>query len=306
MDNEQDDLLDDQVVEHFDRVFGDAGGGDAEISDTEPVGDESDAHDDPVDEPVESIEDEPVDEPVEEPAATVPTVDDEALYFGGQPFQREDVEQLVTWAASLSPDQMQAIQYALNAEQPAPVDESDTGRPELNLEDVLDPELAKYVTDQFSYLNEEIENLRANQIEQIQIEKNREHQLLESAFEEARTGVTEKLGLSDSDAEALIQATNQSGLVAYLAQQKGLGAPVDLFTEALETTYWMTPEFRERQVAVQAETAVAEQRDLDAKKSRAAAVSGTSASAARSKVEPQTHEERFSAMVQEIAAEIGR
>lgn len=295
MSDEQDDLLDDQVSDHFDRVFGDAGGGDDEpveepvedVSDEEPVGDESEEHD--------VVEPEPV--------------TDDSLYFGGQPFARQDVEQLVTWAAGLSPEQLQVIDYALtngfDLSAPEPVVE-DTAPPLISVEDALDPELALYVNQQFTALNDEIAALREAQSSQFQIEQARERQVLEAAFDEARTGVAERLGLSEQDAQALIERTNQSGIVTFLAQQHGLGAPVQLFSEALETTYWSTPEFRERSLSQQAEVAATEQRDLDAKKQRAASVGGTSASASRTKAEPKTHEERFSAMVAEIAQEIGR
>jgi hypothetical protein len=295
---EQEILLDDQVSDHFDRVYGDAGGGDddpvdepvEEVSDEEPVGDESDEHDVPVD-----------DEPV--------TEDDASLYFGGQPFARQDVEQLVTWAAGLSTDQLQLIDYALrngiDLSEPEPVVE-DTAPQMISVEDALDPELALYVNNQFAALNEEISMLRETQMSQVEVEQARERQVLEAAFEEARTGVAERLGLSDDDAQALIERTNQSGIVSFLAQQQGLGSPTNLFSQALETTYWSTPEFREKSLTQQAEVAATEQRDLDAKKKRAASVGGTSASASRSKSEPKTHDERFSAMVAEIAQEIGR
>lgn len=293
---EQEILLDDQVSDHFDRVFGDAGGGDdepveepvEELSDEEPVGDESEEHD-----------------VVEEPEP----VTDNSLYFGGQSFARQDVEQLVTWAAGLSPDQLQLIDYALrnglDPVEPEPVVE-DTAPQMISVEDALDPELALYVNEQFAALNDEIATLRETQMSQVEIEQARERQMLEAAFEEARTGVAERLGLSDDDAQALIERTNQSGIVTFLAQQNGLNAPVDLFSQALETTYWSTPEFRERSLAQQAEVAATEQRDLDAKKKRAASVGGTAASASRTKSEPKTHDERFSAMVAEIAQEIGR
>jgi len=294
MSDEQEFLLDDEVTDHFDRVFGDAGGGDVqeeeevevdepiidEESDDEPQGETSDEHEEPV------------------------SAEEMSLYLGGQEFSRTDVEQLVTWAAGLSAEEMQRIEYALaHQQEETPVVDSP---PEFDMEDVLDPELAKYVNQQFQSLNEEIASLREAQMSQIQIEQTRERQLLESAFEEARTGVAEKLGLSQSDAESLIERTNQSGIVTFLSQQKGLGAPVALFAEALETTYWATPEFRERSLTKQAEVVASEQRDLDAKKARASSVSGTSATASRSKSNPQTSDERFSAMVQEIAQEIGR
>ena len=298
MSEEQENLLDDQVSDHFDRVFGDAGGGDEEpveeelveeVSDEEPVGDESDEHDVPDPEPV--------------------AAEDDSLYFAGQPFARQDVEQLVTWAAGLSPDQLQLIDYALrngiDLSEPEPVVE-DTAPRMISVEDALDPELALYVNQQFSALNDEIAMLRETQMSQVEIEQARERQVLEAAFEEARTGVAERLGLSDDDAQALIERTNQSGIVSFLAQQQGLGSPTNLFSQALETTYWSTPEFREKSLAQQAEVAAGEQRDLDAKKKRAASVGGTSASASRTKSEPKTHDERFSAMVAEIAQEIGR
>lgn len=297
MSEEQEILLDDQVSDHFDRVFGDAGGGDEEpveepveeLSDEEPVGDESDEHDVPDPEPV--------------------AADDDSLYFAGQPFARQDVEQLVTWAAGLSPDQLQLIDYALrngiDLSDPEPVVE-DTAPQMISVEDALDPELALYVNEQFRTLNDEIASLREAQSSQFEVEQARERQMLEAAFDEARTGVAERLGLSEQDADALIARTNETGIVTFLAQQQGLAAPVDLFSQALETTYWATPEFRERSLTKQAEVAATEQRDLDAKKSRAASVGGTSASASRSKSEPRTHDERFSAMVAEIAQEIGR
>jgi hypothetical protein len=295
MSDEQEFLLDDQVSEHFDRVFGDAGGGD----------------DEPVDEPIddEFVEDEVLDdEPVEDDSVDEPAVDDPYL-FAGQHFDRQDIEQLVTWASSLTPDQMQRINDALVG-QPEPQVQADTqGLFEdtpadfgLDPDDALDPDLAKYVLG----LSAEVEQLRQAQAMQFEQEQERERELLESAFESARSGVGERLGLSDSDLEALVNRTNQSGIVTYLAQQQGLGAPESLFTQALESTYWMTPEFREKSLSRQAEVAATEQRDLDAKKARAASGGASRGSAARTRQEPQTQEERFNAMVAEIAQEIGR
>jgi len=296
MSDEQEFLLDDQVSDYFDRVFDDAGGGDDDEVVDDPVLDDEPVVDEP----------EPVDEPVveDEPAAFDP------YEFGGQQFAREDIEQLVTWASSLTPEQMQRIQYAL-AGQPEPQVQQDTTLfadtpvdPGLAIDpdEALDPDLAKYVLG----LSAEVEQLRQAQAVQFEQEQERERELLEAAFETARTGVGERLGLSDADLEALVVRTNQSGLVTYLAQQQGIGQPEALFTQALESTYWMTPEFREKSLAHQADLAAERQRDLDAKKSRAAAGGSSKGSAARTRQEPQTQEERFNAMVAEIAQEIGR
>jgi len=232
----------------------------------------------------------------------------ETYTIAGQEIPAAQIEQLVGWANSLSAEDYQKIQAALyGPEAPASEPEPDPtpAVPQLDLSDVLDPKLAEYVQTTFGALSAEVESLRAAQAQQFQVEQAREQELMMQAWDEARTGVIDRLGLTQEDFDLLTTRVEQSGLVPYYAQQAGL-SPKATFEKALETVYWSDEEFRARAIANATATASAEATSLSDKKHRASAAAGKGTNASRARKEPTTKEERYADMVTQIAAELAR
>lgn len=267
------------------------------------------AHFEQVDDPVAELpaEETIVEEtPAEEPTApsSPPTVD-----LGDRSYNVEDVRGVIDWVENLTPEQMARVQEALYA-QPAqqyaePVQQPAPQGYGLDPEETLDPRLAQYVEQRFGQVEDYLQRLTAATYEQRQIEASRQEAQLADALSEARSGVAERLGLSDEDLSALTRATEQTGIVAFLAQKNGMGNPRGVFEQALETVYWATPEFREKAMSVTAEQAAEEAMSLAKKKSRAGSLSSKGATAPRTKTTaPLNPEEAFAAMVNELAKDL--
>lgn len=272
-----------------------------------PRDDELEAQFQPVDElvdqPVDVVDDQPVDEPVDvEPDVEPPAT----IELGSRSYSVDEIRGVVDWVENLTPDQMARIQQALYqqpAPQQPPTDPAVSNR--IDPDEVLDPRLAEYVEQRFGRVEEYLERLTSATLQQRQIEASRQEAQLADALSEARSGVAERLGLNDDDLAALTTATEQAGIVAFLAQKHGMNNPRNVFEEALETVYWSTPEFREKAMNVTAEAAADEAAALAKKKSRAGSLSSKGATAPRTKsVTPPNAEEAFAAMVNELAKDL--
>jgi len=300
-------FTEDELAAQFDRVFGgDSDDGPNTSSDEVvepdseelPSASESAPTDEPTDEPSTPEDTPPVEEPEELPsAATAP----EVFEFAGRKFLKDDIEATLDWVTSLTPEQMARVQEALAPEPEAP---ATPAIPELPADEIIDPKLAEYVQQTYGTLASELQALREYQAQQAQLEQERRTAELRDALQHARTGTMDKFGLSDTDLAALEQRAAEAQIVPYLMNQGGRSYQ-EVFSEALETTYWMTPEFRERalnqSISEASERAAEEARKITERKANAASLSGGGAAASRTKAPPKTADEKFNAMVDEIA-----
>jgi hypothetical protein len=259
---------------------------------------------------------EQTEEPIEAPpVAEEPAAEFEApeapetpatIEFGDRSYNVEDVRGVIDWVENLTPDQMARVQEALYVQQ-QPVQQPVPQQPQYGLDpdETLDPRLAQYVEQRFGQVETYLDQLTRATYEQRQLEAARQEAQLADALAEARSGVAERLGLSDDDLSRLTRATEDAGIVAFLAQKNGLGNPRSVFEQALETVYWATPEFREQAMSVTAEQAAEQASTLAQKKARAGSLSSKGATAPRTKsAAPLNPEEAFAAMVNELAKDL--
>jgi hypothetical protein len=253
----------------------------------------------------EAIETPPV---AEEPAAEFEAPEAPAtIEFGDRSYNVEDVRGVIDWVENLTPDQMARVQEALYVQQQQPVQQPVPQQPQYGLDpdETLDPRLAQYVEQRFGQVETYLDQLTRATYEQRQLEAARQEAQLADALAEARSGVAERLGLNDDDLSRLTRATEDAGIVAFLAQKNGLGNPRSVFEQALETVYWATPEFREQAMSLTAEQAAGEAATLAQKKARAGSLSSKGATAPRTKsAAPLNPEEAFAAMVNELAKDL--
>lgn len=228
------------------------------------------------------------------------TTDADPYSFGGHTYTREDVEGVVAWVSSLTPEQMVAIERALN---PEPVAEQPPATPPpapiTEDEEIIDGRLAQYVDERFSQVSDQLDAISRAAEQQQALEAQRQEQILSEALTEARQGTKEKFGLSDEDMAALEEATTRSNYVGYLAQQRGLANPRAVFEEAMETVFYATPEFRERVTQDQVNKAIADAANLQSKKSKAGSLAGRGGAAPKPSSDggPKTPQQHMSAIV---------
>jgi hypothetical protein len=233
----------------------------------------------------------PTPEPTPEPAAAQTGVVD----IGGQLYRAEDVEQLIQYVSNLPADK-QALLFGEPTPEPDP-------RTQLPAEDeIVDPRLAQWTADQFQTIEQKLDAIAQQQAVQQRALAVQQQSELEAALDTARRGVSEKYGLSDAEAEALMEAANRNPVATAAAQNAEPGAdPVKVFTQVLDAAYWLTDEFRDRAIQNQATTLAAEigvQTSLEEKRRLNSGLVGTGAAAPRQvSPAPSTPEEHQAAAV---------
>lgn len=317
-DDSQDPALDiieeqdhDFTLEDMNAVFRDMDtSGDDDLGANQDEGGVPEAGEDtPLEPAAEDIPASPAEPQVEEvveapdPASTPPATPPgpAVVEIAGQQFPADQVAALIDWANQLTPEQWQLLNQPPGPE-PTPEPQF-TPPPE---DEIVDPALAKYVEERLSAQQAELEAVRAQVAAQQQVVASQYQSELEAALTTARQGISEKFGLSDAEADALLAAANSTPAANAVVQQYDLNAdPVAAFTAALETAYWLTPEFRDRAIAEQVTTAVAEHTvssALEEKKALNQGLVGSGAAAPRvSRPAPSTPDERHAAMVNRIA-----
>lgn len=213
----------------------------------------------------------------------------------GQMYRAEDVAQLIGYIENLSPEK-QALLFG----QPEPVVDPRTVLPPED--EIVDPRLAEYVQTNFSQIETKLDAVLAQQQAQQQLLAQQQQAELNAALDTARRGVAEAHGLSDAEAQRLLEIANQMPEAAAAVQNANLTAdPVGAFRSALETTYWLTPEFRDRAIEDQVTTRAAElgvQASLDERRQLNQSLVGSGAAAPRAHApKPSTPEEHTAAAI---------
>lgn len=106
-------------------------------------------------------------------------------------------------------------------------------------------------------------------------------------------------GLTPEEKQQLEQKVVDSGIVAGLYSQHGDGDKA--MQAAMAQMYWVTPEFRSRELQRQQAREAAEDADVSQRARKAGALAGGSATVTREQTPPQTPQDRRAAMVAEIA-----
>jgi hypothetical protein len=227
-------------------------------------------------------DDEPVADPTPEPVAA--TTGD-VLEFGGRSYLRSDVEAQLAWASGLTPEQVARIAQAIEYDQQAPQQQQQQApqpQPQpvqgFDIEDTVDPDLARYMEGQFATQQAEIEQLKAQQYAVYQQEQAREEQVLTESFMVKRQEIADRYQLSELEVQALTTTMENSNIITFLAEQMGIANPDALFDRAYEQTYWTVPAFRDRTIQSETAHAVEAEREQTQKvadrKARAGALTG--------------------------------
>ena len=265
-------------------------------ADAEDEGGVADAGDDtPLEPAAEEVQEEtePTPEPEPEPAAAQsPYVE-----FAGRQYPVDQVGQLIQWAESLTAEQWAALQGQSTPEpDPEPVIAPPSD------EEVVDPATLNYVQQKFAELEQRQSIFEQQQAAaQAQLAAQRDAEL-NAAVDQARRGVAEKYGLTDIEAQRLLEVANNTPAAIATVQTADLNSdPVGTFAQALETAYWITPEFRDRAIQSQATTLAAElgvQSSLEERKQLQAGLVGQGAATPRvTTPAPQTEEEHLAEAV---------
>lgn len=166
----------------------------------------------------------------------------------------------------------------------------------------------------FNLPDEYLENEVVKALYDINVQQWKQIQQLQESFNVVNTDVAERrrqelVGLANTVAEqfqsqhnlsteemtTLRQRAGQLGIVSNLMQQ---GRPAtEAFQQALEITYWSTPEYRTRDLSSNMEA----NNQARKRKAKAASISGSAGSAPRTAPKPKTEQEKREAMVAEIA-----
>lgn len=228
--------------------------------------------------------------PEPEPVAQTGLVD-----IDGQMYRAADVAALIGYIENLSPEQ-QAVLFGQPEPEPAP-------HTQLPPEDeIVDPRLAEYVQSNFSQLDQKLDAVLQQQQAQQALLAQQQQAELNAALDTARRGVAEAHGLSDAEAARLLEVANQMPEAAAAVQNSNLNTdPVSAFQAALETAYWLTPEFRDRAIEDQVTTRAAElgvQSAIDERRQLNQSLVGSGAAAPRAHApKPTTPEEHQAAAV---------
>lgn len=218
------------------------------------------------------------------------------VMVGGQAYRPEDIEGLINWASSLTPEQLAAL-----SPQQAPVDEPPTN-PLPPEEELVDPRLAQWTETQLGSLEQKVDLLLEQQRAQQQILAQQQMAELNAALDKARRGVAEEMGLTDDEAMRLVEAANNNPAATAVVQNYDMNAdPEGAFRAALTTAYWLTPEFRDRAITDQVTTQVAQQlvdNAVESRKSVNQGLVGAGAATPRQTTQvPQTEQEHLQAAI---------
>lgn len=160
--------------------------------------------------------------------------------------------------------------------------------PAFNPESFVDPELARWTQAQIEAtkaanqpLMDQLSQVSAYMQAQQQAEQQRIVAGIDAAEQLAVEDVKSRYQLDDAEFAKLYDTTKRSGIVnGFVQADQSAGNPdrfQDTATRALEAMYWASPEFRERTIAQQVSTEVAEKvqnQKITEKKSRAGTLAG--------------------------------
>ncbi len=234
--------------------------------------------------------------PETDPTSTAPAAATEpagVVEIDGQLYRAQDVADLIGYVSQLPPDK-QAILFG----QQEPEQDPRTVLP--TEEELVDPALAQWTDSRFQSLEQKLDIIAQQNAAMQQAVAKQQEAELNAALDQARRGVAEAHGLTDAEAQRLLEVANKNPAAAAAVQNYDMNAnPVEAFQAALETAYWLTPEFRDRAIQDQVTTQVAElgvQAAVSERRELNQSLVGSGAAAPRAQApKPQTPEEHMAA-----------
>lgn len=246
--------------------------------------------------------------PIVDPATGVVDLNTITTEFYGRPLTQAEAYNLFTLGADLSrltPEQARAVEAIIYGDpqatnqpivQPQPITQPVAPVAPVEFDADLDPEIAKAL----GPIQQQLASQQAFIEQQSRQQLTQQQQQASTQIRAATEAFTAERQLTAQESNDLQQAVLSSGIFQPLYVNHG-GDAAAAMTKALDTLYWQTPTFREREVAKQ--LAVKEQQiDETVKKSRkAGALAPGGAAVSREDPPPTTREGRQAAMVSEIA-----
>lgn len=211
--------------------------------------------------------------------------------YGVEPTQAdmEGYLALAEWAAGLSPEQQVAVNNAL-ANPQAYTQPVGSQQP---ITDTPDPLVEEYGEDHPLVVRLRALENAAQQSAQVNAQHTQQATI--DAINAGANAFKDKYQLSDIDMQNLQGAVANSGLFPGFVQ--ATGNPQTAIQAALESQYWQTAEFRQRETDRQIEANKAKQDTDDKRKRKASSVSGTGGNgASREAPPPRTPEDRWAAV----------
>ncbi len=232
-----------------------------------------------------------------------------AFTLNGQEFTQSDVETAINiagWYARLDQTQIQQIDALISGHyvlspttQPGPAPSSATA-PVDDGEDWLDPRAAQEI----QRLREEIDGVKKSLTPVVETQQQSQQAQIMAAIEGAAATYAEERNLTPDEMQRLEQAVSQSGIYPSL-YQRARGDAAKAMRESLDTIFYTTAEFRDREVKAQVDAQLQQlsqsQRDEQEKQRQMSALSSTGGTVPRREPRPSTPQDRKQAMVEEIS-----
>ncbi len=195
-------------------------------------------------------------DPAPEVTELAPTSD--LVQFNGATYRKADVEAVVAWVESLTPEQLAALNNPAAATPPGatPPESQSESTTDALPEEVVDPQLAEWTARQIAAVNERLESFQRAEEQRARQEAQLAEAAFAQAFEEARTETRDRFNLTDTEVDLLLTTASQANAVGFISQQNPNLGPKEMLEAAFEATLWQTPAFRDKAVAAQVAEAV--------------------------------------------------
>lgn len=311
-------------LEDLAAAFNDPAEPDAEPDEGEDEGDPADPDaaegQDPAAEGEPQVEEPPADpatseletpadpEPAPAPApASEPAPVDDLIQFQGATYRKADVEAVISWVESLTPEQVAALNNPAAATPPgAP---APTAAPEPAAdglpEDVVDPQLADWTARQIAAVNERLESIQRSEEQRARQEAQLAEAAFAQAFDEARAATRDQFGLTETETDLLLQTAAQTNAVGFISNQNPNLENKELLEAAFEATFWNTPAFRDKAVTAKVAEATGNiqvDAQIAERKNNNSSIVGSGAVTPRQqRPKPQTTEDHHQAAVDLVA-----
>ncbi len=232
-----------------------------------------------------------------------------AFTLNGQDFSPQDLETAIGvagWFNRLNPAQVQSIDALLSGQyvltpttQASASPPPETVAPVDDGEDWLDPRAAQEI----ARLRTELDGIKSSLTPVVESQQQTQRQQIEAAIGSASTAYATERELTDQDMAKLQAAVSQSGIYPTFYQRTGGDAALAM-RQALDTVFYTTPEFRDREVKAQVDAQLQQlsqtQRDEQKKQQQLSALSSTGGTVPRREPRPSTPQDKHRAMVDEL------
>jgi hypothetical protein len=307
-------VSEEELMRHFNRLYGDGEPTDAPKAEDETTEDEVEeslseesADAEPADE-TQTDEDEGQDAEDDAPGEPETTEPEAPVNVGGREFAPDEADVMVRvydWARQLSDEERQTIdllfsgQYLLVEKTEYDKLTSTTGVSQSDTDadadaEYLDPKLKG----ELDTVKAELAQFRQEREAQAQAQYQQTLERYAQISAQVSTEYATEKGLSDKELERLQTAVVEAQIIPGLTRTMDVGSAV---RRALETVYWTDEEFRQRELEKRLSDEREKEKAETAKRRKASSLAGGGGNVARNTAPPTTEAGRYQAMVAELA-----